>query len=135
CLLRSVCAVKQQEFLLEDGVGHGRIKIVEVRTWCDQFPPGRQDSWARDAACVDRVTQLRVAVNTRVAKVANGRNTALQVFSSQLCSDQSPLARRFYDGQQLSRCKQSIVTASNLRFGRHDDVEKQMCMGVNQPRQ
>ena len=135
CLPCPVCSLNEQEFLLQDGIGKSGIEILNIFTACDQLASGGQNSRAGDAAGIDRVTQFRVSVNSGVTQVANGRNTALKILASQLCAHQGAFGWRFYDGQQQPRSKKSVSMAVLLRFGRHNDVKKQVRVAVNQSRQ
>ena len=80
--------------------GQDGIEVLNVFAPRDELSPRSQHSRAGNAACIDCVAQLGVAVNSRVTQVANRGDTALQVFSCRLCAHQNALARRFNDGQQ-----------------------------------
>src|SRR5213078_4382229 len=110
CRARSAPSINKNS-CLKDSVGKGWIEILNVRAARDQFASGSHDSRTRDTAGLDRVPQFCVAVNTRMNKVANRGDTALQVFASQLCGHQSALTRGFDDSQQHPGSEQPILMA------------------------
>src|SRR5262249_47954646 len=131
---RSVGAVDEQKLLIEDRVRERGIEVLKIVPARDQLAPGRQNPRTRDAACVDRVAQLRVAINAGMAKNANRGDAALQVFASILSTLECAFGGRFHDSQQVRGRKERVEMALTLFFGRNDDTQKQMRVTVNQAR-
>jgi hypothetical protein len=63
CLPSPVYSLDEQELLLQDGIGKGRVEILNIFTWRDQLASGGQYSRPGDAAGVDGVTQFGITVN------------------------------------------------------------------------
>ena len=126
CLASRVGPINQQELLLQDRLGKGRIEVLNVFAARNELACGGQDSRTRDTACIDGVTQFGIAVNSGMAKIANGGDAALQVFARHLRAEQGAFARRLDDGQQQFRSKQTIGMArpALLRAGTTMSINK-----------
>ena len=59
-----------------------------------------------------------------MAEIANGGDTALQVFASHLCAQERALNGPFREGQKKPGCKNAVFVALGLGFWRNNDVEK-----------
>jgi hypothetical protein len=125
--------LEQQEFLSQDRGGEIGIEALEVRALRDELAPRRQDPRPGDPAGVNRVPQLDIAVDPRVPEVTHGGEAALEIFPSELGSDQHSLAWRLDDREQQSRGELGVVSIPEFRLSGHCGVQKQVRVAVDQP--
>src|SRR5262249_19727597 len=107
-LPRPVCPVYKQKLLLKDCLGKRGIEVLKIVTSRDQLAAGSEDPWTADTACIDRVAQFCVAINSGMAKIANRCDAALQVFPRHLRAEKRALGGRFRDGQQKPGRKERV---------------------------
>ena len=81
---------------------------------------------------VDGVPQGDIAINAGVAEIAHSSETTFQVFTRHLRAQQRAFSGRLYDRQQQARSEVAVEMARALGFWRHNYVEQQVSMTVNQ---
>ncbi len=130
-----IWAVYRQKFLLKDRFGKRGIEILNIGTQRHKLASGRQDPGAGDAAGIDGIAQLGIAVNTGVSKIAHRSETTLQVFASHCAPSNTRLLGDSAIASNCDGAKLPLQRRALSASGGDNHIDKQVRVAVDEPGQ